>query len=141
MSSQWQIYALLSAFFAGLVAILAKIGMANIPSNTATLIRTIVITLFLLILITLRKEWIDPTLLDKKSLTFLILSGMATGLSWICYFRALQLGTASGVGSIDKLSLIFTVCLAAFFLGEHLTWKQWSGVALMTGGALLIVFK
>ena len=141
MLNQWQMYAFASAFFAGLVAILAKLGVANIPSNTATLIRTIVITVFLVILITLRKEWISPTLLDKKSLIFLILSGIATGFSWICYFRALQMGSASGVVSVDKLSLIFTVLLAAMFLGEHLTWTQWGGVILMTGGALLVILK
>lgn len=141
MFNLWQIYALASAFFAGLVVVLAKIGVANIPSNTATFIRTVVITLFLAILISLRKEWINPLLLDRKSCIFLILSGLATGLSWICYFRALQMGPASGVVSLDKLSLIFAVVMATLFLGEHLGWQQWSGVILMTCGALLIILK
>ncbi len=141
MLNYWQIYALGSAFFAGLVVVLAKIGVANIPSNTATFIRTVVITLFLVILISLRKEWINPSLLDRKSLIFLILSGLATGLSWICYFRALQIGPASRVVSLDKSSLIFAIVMAALFLGEHLNWQQWSGVILMTCGVLLIILK
>ena len=141
MFTDWQIYALASAFFAGLVVILAKIGITHIPSNMATLIRTAVIAIFLILLVSLRGEWTNPSLLDKKSLIFLILSGLATGLSWICYFRALQLGPASMVASIDKLSLAFAVLMAALFLGEHLGWQQWGGVVLMTCGALLIVLK
>lgn len=138
---QWQLYALASAFFAGLVVILAKIGVANISSNLATLIRAVVITVFLIILVSFQSEWQSPFTIDKKGLIFLILSGLATGLSWICYFRALQIGPASGVVSLDKLSLIFAVCLAVLFLGERLGWQEWSGVILMVCGALLIVFK
>ena len=141
MFNDWQAYALASAFFAGSVVVLAKIGVANIPSNVATLIRTVVIALFLVVLVSLRKEWINPLLLDRKSCIFLVLSGIATGLSWICYFRALQMGPASGVLSLDKLSSIFAVSLAALFLGEHLGWQQWGGVILMTCGAFLIVLK
>ena len=137
----WQIYALGSAFFAGAVAILAKIGIADVPSNLATLIRTIVITLFLVVLVSVRSEWINPSTINKKAFIFLILSGIATGLSWICYFRALQLGPASLVTSIDKFSLVFTVLLAVLLLGERLNLLQWSGVALMTVGALLIFWK
>ena len=135
---QWQTYALASAFFAGLVAVLAKIGVANIPSNAATLIRTAVITIFLVVLVSLRQEWTNPLLLDKKSLIFLVLSGLATGLSWLCYFRALQIGPVSGVAALDKLSLIFAVVMATLFLNEHLGWQQWGGVLLMTCGALLL---
>ena len=139
--SQWQTYALGSAFFAALVVVLAKIGTVSISSNVATLIRTLVITVFLITLISLRKEWINPLILDKKSCLFLVLSGLATGLSWICYFRALQMGPASGVVSLDKLSLIFAVILSTLFLHESLNWQQWGGVLLMTGGALLLVYK
>jgi len=135
----WQFYALASAFFAGLVVVLAKIGVAQIPSNVATLIRTLVITVFLLALISWRQEWVSPAVLDKKGVIFLILSGLATGLSWIFYFRALQLGPASGVVALDKLSLLFAVIFAAVFLGEHLGWQQWGGVALMLAGALLVI--
>jgi len=141
MLNNWQIYALGSAFFAALVAIFAKIGTAGVPSNIATLIRTLVVTVFLVLLISLRGEWTSPISVDKKGIIFLILSGIATGLSWICYFRALQIGPASGVVSLDRLSLIFAVCLAALFLGEHLSWQQWGGVVLMTCGALLIILK
>ena len=139
--NSWQIYALASAFFAGLVAVLAKIGVTNIPSNVATLIRTIIITFFLVILISLRNEWVNPLLLDKKSCIFLILSAIATGLSWICYFQALQTGPASGVVSFDKLSLIFAIVMAVLFLGEHLSWLQWGGVILIMFGTFLVAVK
>ena len=141
MLNEWQIYALGSAFFAGLTAILAKIGVSSIPSNMATLIRTIVIIIFLIFLFIIRREWINPATLNIKSLIFLLLSGIATGLSWICYFRALQMGPASIVAPLDKLSLLFTVLLSVLFLGEHLGFLQWVGVALMSGGILLIIMK
>ena len=141
MFNHWLFYALGSAFFAAFVVIFAKIGVANIPSNVATLIRTVVIAFFLLALISLRGEWINPATLNSRTWIFLVLSGVATGLSWICYFRALQMGSASAVVSIDKLSLVFAVLLAGAFLGEQLGWQQWGGVVLMTCGALLIVLK
>ena len=137
----WQMYALASAFFAGLTAILAKKGVAGIPSNAATWVRTVVIILFLSALLSVRREWDNPFALNAKGLFFLICSGLATGLSWVCYFRALQLGPASVVASLDKLSLAFTVLLAAVFLSEHLGWVQWGGVILMTCGALMIAWK
>ena len=136
--SSWKVYAFGSAFFAGLTAILAKIGVKNIPSNLATLIRTCVIITFLFLLVGLRHEWENPLSLDRKSLTFLLLSGIATGLSWICYFRALQTGPASVVAPIDKLSLVFAVVLSGLFLGERLGILQWLGVLLMAAGALMI---
>lgn len=111
----WQIYALGSAFFAGLTAVLAKIGVAGIPSNVATLLRTGVIILFLAVLVWIRHEWVNPFTLSNRSLVFLALSGIATGLSWICYFRALQMGPASLVAPVDKLSLFFAIFLAVFF--------------------------
>ena len=134
----WKIYAFGSAFFAGLTAVLAKIGVKDIPSNFATLIRTCVIIAFLLLLVGFRHEWENPLSVDRKSLIFLLLSGIATGLSWICYFRALQTGPVSIVAPIDKLSLVFAVILSGLFLGERLGILQWLGVLLMAAGALMI---
>jgi len=141
MLSDWRIYALGSAVFAGLTAVLAKVGVSGLPSNTATLIRTIVIIMFLVVLVSLRGEWVNPFTLNSRTLIFLILSAIATGLSWICYFRALQMGPASVVAPIDKLSLFFAVLLAVLFLGERLSLYQWGGVILMSFGALLVAFK
>ena len=141
MLNNWQIYALGSAVFAGLTAVLAKVGVVGLPSNTATLIRTIVIMMFLIPLVIIRREWVNPFTLNTRILVFLVLSGIATGLSWICYFRALQIGPASVVAPIDKLSLFFAVLLAVLFLGERLSLYQWGGVILMSFGALLVAFK
>ncbi len=141
MFNSWQFFALFSAFFAGLVAILAKLGVNSIPSNLATLIRTVVIAFFLVGLIALRKEWVNLGVLDTKAIIFLVLSALAAGLSWICYFKALQLGPASGVIALDKLSLVFAIVLSALFLGEQLNAWQWAGMALMFSGAMLIVLK
>ena len=141
MRNHWQIYALGSAFFAGLTAILAKLGVAGISSNVATFLRTIIVCLFLGLWIAARAEWVNPFTLNFKSVLFLILSGLATGLSWLLYFRALQVGDASLVVAIDKLSLPFTVILAVIFLGEHLGAGQWLGVVLMVIGSLLVAFK
>lgn len=141
MLNNWQIYALGSAVFAGLTAIFAKVGVVGLPSNAATLIRTVVIMMFLIPLVIIRREWVNPVTLNTKSMIFLVLSGIATGLSWVCYFRALQIGPASLVAPIDKLSLLFAVVLAVAFLGERLSLYQWSGVIFMSFGALLIAFK
>ena len=137
----WKLFALGSAFFAGLTAILAKVGVEDIPSNLATLIRTVVILLFLIVLVLARGEWRSPAGLSHRSLLFLVLSGLATGFSWICYYRALQMAPASLVAPLDKLSLIFAVLLAVLFLGERLTVVQWAGAALMTSGAILLILK
>ena len=141
MLNQWLIYALGSAVFAGLTAVFAKVGVIGLPSNTATLIRTVIILMFLIVLVAIRREWINPFTLSTKSLVFLVLSAVATGLSWICYFRALQIGPVSVVAPIDKLSLFFAVLLSVIFLGERLSFYQWGGVVLMSLGALLMVFK
>ncbi len=137
----WKLFALGSAFFAGLTAVLAKIGVKDIPSNLATLIRTFVIIAFLGALVAARHEWKNPLSLNRHSLVFLVLSGLATGLSWICYYRALQTGPASLVAPIDKLSLVFAIVLSVFFLGEHLGAYQWLGASMIAAGALLIIFK
>ena len=137
----WKIFAIASAFFAGLTAVLAKIGVRNISSNLATFIRTVVIIIFLSLVIGFRREWKNPFLLDKHCLLFLVLSGIATGLSWLFYFRALQSGQASLVAPIDKLSLVFAVVLSLLFLGERLGIYQWLGICLMAAGAFIIIFK
>ena len=137
----WKIFALASAFFAGLTAVLAKIGVQNIPSNLATLFRTAVILVFTGALVGLRKEWRHPWLLDKRCLVFLVLSGLATGLSWLCYYRALQTGPVSLVAPVDKLSLLFALFFSFVFLGERLNAYEWAGAALIFAGTLLIVFK
>ena len=128
MFQHWRTYAFMSALFAGLTAIFAKIGVKNMPSNYATLLRTFIIIIFLALLVEARREWINPLSLDRRSLIFLLLSGIATGLSWLCYFRALQTGPASLVAPIDKLSLVFVVVLSVVFLGERLGPTQWAGV-------------
>jgi len=137
----WKIFAVGSALFAGLTAVLAKVGVKNISSNLATFIRTIVIIVFLGLIIYFRREWKNPLSIDRHSMIFLVLSGVATGLSWICYFRALQLGPASLVAPIDKLSLVFAVVLSLVFLGERLGLYQWLGVSLITAGTLMVIFK
>ncbi|MFA5150680.1 MAG: EamA family transporter [Candidatus Omnitrophota bacterium] len=137
----WKIFAILSAFFAGMTAVLAKIGVRNISSNLATFIRTIVIIVFLGAILFIRREWKNPLLIDKHGLVFLILSGITTGLSWLCYFRALQAGPASLVAPIDKLSLVFAVVLSLLFLGERLGVYQWLGIGLITSGVLMIILK
>lgn len=137
----WKLFALGSAFFAGLTAILAKVGVRDISSNLATLVRTIVIIVFLGLLVFFRGEWENPLLLNRKSLIFLVLSGLATGLSWLCYYRALKTGPASVVTPIDKLSLVFAILLAIVFLGERLSVFQWIGAFLVFAGTMVLVFK
>jgi transporter family protein len=135
----WFIWALLSAFFAGVTAILAKVGVKDISSNLATAIRTVVILIF---------AWTAALLTHHESISsiatrtwvFLILSGIATGLSWLCYFRALQLGEASRVAPVDKLSVVIAIALAAIFLHEHLTWHHWLGGSLIFTGAVVIAY-
>lgn len=134
----WQTFALGSAFFAGLTAILAKAGVAQFNSNLATLIRTAVILAIAALIVWWRGEWEPLTKLSGRSALFLVASGVATGLSWICYFRALQLGTASSVAPVDKLSVVFVIFLAWIFLGEPLTWKVLVGGAFVAAGAVIL---
>lgn len=137
----WKIFAVGSAFFAGMTAVLAKIGVRGISSNLATFIRTIVVIVFLSIIIASRNEWKSLSLINKHSLIFLVLSGITTGLSWLCYFHALKSGPASLVAPIDKFSIVFAVILSILFLGEHLGMYQWIGVFLITSGVIIILFK
>ena len=136
----WQFFALASAFFAGLTAILAKIGVSTINSNLATFIRTVVILFVSAAIVSWRNEWESISKLTLRPLSFLIMSGVATGLSWLCYFRALQLGPASQVAPIDKLSVAFVIVLSILFLGEPLTWKLAIGGSLVVVGALVLAY-
>lgn len=137
-AGSWLPFALGSAFFAGLTAILGKLGVAGLNSNVATLIRTIVILAVTALIVTFRGEWAMPKSDGRASLVFLVLSGVATGLSWLCYYRALQLGPASLVAPIDKLSVAFAIFLAVIVLGEPLTWQVALGGSLIIAGALVI---
>ena len=134
----WLIYAILSAVFAALVAILAKIGITGVNSNLATAIRTVVILLFAWGIVFAQGTFKDLGSISRYSMIFLVLSGIATGISWLFYFRALQLGNASQVAPIDKLSLVFTIILAAIFLKEKLSIQVALGALLMSLGAILI---
>lgn len=136
--NNWLLWSLLSALFAGTTAILAKVGVDGINSNLATAIRTSVVLLFTWLIVTATRTPISFTTISRRTWIFLILSGLATGLSWICYFRALQLGLASKVAPIDKLSVIFAIAFAAFFLHEPVSWHQWIGGALILGGAIIL---
>lgn len=136
----WFIFALLSALFAAITAILAKIGVTNINSNLATAIRTIVITLFAWGIVFFQGTFRNLSTVSKHTLIFLILSGLTTGISWLFYFRALQLGSVSKVVPIDKLSLVLAVLFGALFLSEKITLYVVLGSVLMTAGAILIAF-
>jgi transporter family protein len=138
--NNWLFYAILSALFAAFTAILAKVGVKDVNSNLATAIRTIVILLFAWGIVFFQGTQKQLSHIDKGSLVFLILSGIATGLSWLFYFRALQLGEASRVSPIDKLSLVLTIVLAAVLLKEKVTLPIVIGTVLMTVGAMLIGF-
>lgn len=140
MSMDWRIFALASAFFAALTAIFGKVGVSEINSDLATFLRTIVILVVAALLVSARHEWQRPDSLSTKGVVFLVLSGVATGLSWLCYYRALQTGPASRVAPIDKLSVILVVLFAVSFLGERLTWKVGLGGILITAGAALMAF-
>jgi transporter family protein len=137
----WLVWSLLSALFAAATAILAKVGVAGIDSNLATAIRTSVVLFFawLVVLLTRSSSLTGP--ISRRSWTFLILSGIATGLSWLCYFRALQLGPASRVAPVDKLSLVFVVIAAALFLGERVSLSTGIGVAMVLGGVLVLAMS
>jgi len=134
----WQWFALGSAFFAGLTAVLGKVGVTEINSNLATSIRTVVILAVSALVITGRGEWEPLYKLSGKGVLFLWLSGVATGLSWLCYYRALESGPASRVAPIDKLSVAFVIVFALLFLGEPLTWKALLGGVLVVGGAITL---
>lgn len=136
----WILWALLSAFFAGVTAILAKIGVAGVDSNLATAVRTSVVLVFTWLIALATNPVSSLSALSARTLVFLVLSGMGTGLSWMCYFRALQLGPASRVAPIDKLSVVFAILLAAVILGERLSWQHYLGGALIVLGAIILAW-
>ncbi|AGU73572.1 EamA family transporter [Streptococcus constellatus] len=135
----WAIFAFFSALFAALTSILAKIGIAGVNSNLATAIRTVVVVLMAWGIVFLTKGQIGLANISKKNWIFLILSGLATGASWLCYYRALQEGEASKVAPIDKLSVVLTLILAFIFLHEDFTMKSLIGTILITIGTLIMV--
>ena len=136
----WWIYALLSALFASLTAIFAKIGITGVNSNLATAIRTIIILFVAWGIVLARGEEKGITSLSKQNIIFLVISGVATGLSWIFYFKALQIGKVSQVAPVDKLSVALTIGLSVLFLGEALTIKTAVGAVLIVAGTLVLIF-
>jgi bacterial/archaeal transporter family protein len=140
-SDNWFIWALLSALFAAFTAIFAKIGIQGVDSDLATLVRTVIITCVLSGFIWVTGKWSNPLELSAKTWLFLGLSGISTGISWVCYFRALQIGDASKVAPVDKLSLVLVAIFAFAFLGERLSVVEWIGVALVSIGVLVLAIK
>jgi transporter family protein len=137
----WQFWAVLSAVFAALTAIFAKVGIENVNSDFATFIRTIVILLCLAAILAATGQFQSPGSISTRSYAFLVLSGLATGASWVCYFRALKIGDASQVAPIDKLSVVLVAIFAFLFLGERPSGTNWLGIALIAAGAILIARK
>ena len=137
----WQLWAVLSAGFAALTAIFAKIGVENVNSDFATFVRTIVILGALGAILAGTGQWQSPGTVSVRSCTFLVLSGLATGGSWVCYFRALKLGDAARVAPIDKMSVVLVAVFGVVFLGERLSTSNWIGVALIAAGAVLVAYK
>lgn len=135
----WWMYALLSAAAASATAVFAKLGVKEIPSNLATAIRTAIVLVFASAIVVARNEHGALRELDRKSLLFLLLSGIGTGISWLAYFKALQMAPASQVAPIDKLSLALTLVFAAVFLGEQISWRVAAGALLIVAGALLTI--
>jgi len=140
-STSWFYWALMSAVFAALTAIFAKIGIKGVDSDLATLIRTAIIIVVLSAFVWFAGKWSNPFELSSRTWLFLSLSGLATGASWVCYFRALQIGDASKVAPVDKLSLVLVAVFAFTFLGERPSLREWSGIAMVAGGVLVLAFK
>ncbi len=139
--NHWQVWALLSACFAALTAIFAKVGIAGVGSDFATLLRTVVILTTLCFIVVATGQWQPLGSVSSKSYTFILLSGLATGASWLCYFRALKIGDASRVAPLDKMSVVLVAVFGAAFLGERLAALNWLGVALIATGAILVAYK
>ena len=139
--TSWQLWALLSAAFAALTAIFAKIGVETVNSDLATLIRTVVIVFVLAAILVATGQWQPLGSISRRTYLFLALSGLATGGSWVCYFRALKLGDAARVAPVDKLSVVLVAVFGVTFLGERLSGPNWLGVALIAAGAVLVAYK
>jgi transporter family protein len=136
----WISWALLSAFFAGLTAVLAKIGVTGVDSNLATAVRTTIVLVFTWSIALVTNHFDSVKELSGRTWFFLSVSGIATGLSWLCYFRALQLGQASRVAPVDKLSVVFAIALAAIVLHERLNWHHWLGGSFIVLGAVILAW-
>ena len=141
MTQSWVFWALLSAGFAALTTVFARIGVAGIDADLATLLRTVLILLLLAVLVWVRGKWLNPAVLPPRTLLFLALSAVATRASWVCYFRALQMGRASQVAPVDRLSLVLVALFAVAFLGERPALQDWVGIGLVTAGVLALTLK
>jgi bacterial/archaeal transporter family protein len=139
--SSWQVWAVLSAIFAALTAIFAKVGVEDINPDLATLIRTVIVLVTLALILFATGKFTEAGPISAKSWIFLFLSGLGTGASWICYFRALKFGPATLVAPIDKLSVVLVALFGVVFLGERPSWNGWLGIALIAAGAVLIAVK
>jgi transporter family protein len=137
----WFFWAALSAAFAALTAIFAKIGIQGVDSDLATLVRTVIIVFVLAAFVWFAGKWSNPLALSTKTWIFLSLSALATGASWVCYFRALQLGDASKVAPVDKFSLVLVAVFAFAFLGERPSLREWLGIAMVAGGVLVLAIR
>ena len=140
-ASNWFVWALASAVFAALTAIFAKIGLEGIDSDLATLVRTVVIFFVLAAFVVLAGKWSNPLALPSKTWLFLVLSGLATGASWVCYFRALKIGDASKVAPVDKLSVVLVALFAVLLLGERPSLREWLGITLVGLGVVVLALK
>ena len=139
--SNWLFWALLSAVFAALTAIFAKVGLEGVDSDLATLVRTFVIMAVLILFVHVTGKWSNPFELSSRTWLFLVLSGLATGASWVCYFRALKIGEASMVAPVDKLSLLLVAVFAFLFLNERPSVRDWGGILLVGAGVLLLAIR
>ena len=139
--STWFYWAVMSAVFAALTAIFAKIGIQNVDSDLATLVRTAIILVVLSGFVIYAHKWSNPLQLSGKTWSFLVLSGLATGASWVCYFRALKIGDASKVAPVDKMSVILVAIFAVIFLGDRPSLREWSGIALVAAGIVILALK
>ncbi|GAA5541044.1 MULTISPECIES: EamA family transporter [Brucella/Ochrobactrum group] len=141
MLASWQFWALMSAVFAALTAIFAKVGIQGINSDFATLVRTFVIIGALCLFLTITGQWQRPGEISARSWLFLVLSGLATGASWLAYFRALQIGDAARVAPVDKLSVVLVALFGAVFLGERMSTINWFGIVLIGCGVVLVALR
>jgi bacterial/archaeal transporter family protein len=141
LASSWLVWALLSAVFAALTAIFAKVGVENVNSDLATFIRTVVVLVALGVILAARGLFQPLTAIAGRTYLFLALSGLCTGASWVCYFRALQVGDAARVAPVDKLSVVLVAVFGVLFLSEQLSGRNWAGIALIAAGAVLVALK
>jgi len=140
-SPNWVLWALLSAAFAALTAIFAKVGVRDVDSDLAMAVRTLIVAALIVPFVLVSGKWSNPFVLAPRTQLFLLLSALATGASWLCYFRALQLGEVSKVALLDKLSVVLVLVFAVVFLGERPSGRDWTGIGLMVAGLMVLVLK